>query len=301
MRVVIVTGTAPHHKNLCAKIAQSYEVVGIIHPSEPNNSKWHGLKRYASRDELLLGIHHALGKVIGKRRGTHRSEPGTTDAQNGAKEYLHIAESLIHSSCDVNATETHALLQRLRPDVTVCLGGPIYPKAFLRCSPIMLNFHSGISPIYNGAASTHFAFANGHPHLCGGTLMVMGAGVDNGSILGHYFPAIEPGDTPEILFQKTADGAVGMYDRLLCGLRQEPRQLISIPQPRPLFYTRGIELGWYHDAMIARHQRRNLIARFSRPEKVVEYWQAPDRSTALQIYRETIDALLWGQFSPANS
>ena len=55
----------------------------------------------------------------------------------------------------------------------------------------MLNFHSGVSPLYNGSATILFAFANGHVHLCGGTLMTMSPVVDGGDVLAHFLPAIE--------------------------------------------------------------------------------------------------------------
>ena len=158
----------------------------------------------------------------------------------------------------------------------------------------MLNFHSGISPIYNGAASIYYAFANGHVHLCGGTLMVMNAAVDGGGILGHYLPAIKEGDTPQTLFDRTVDGAVGMYSRVIESVSKHQRLLPSVPQPPPLFYTRGPEYGWHHKAMIAARCRANLAGRKVRPEKIIEYWRAPDAAAAAAACRQTIDALLWG-------
>ena len=210
------------------------------------------------------------------------------------KEYDDLPAPLIHPSCDVESPEAYALLRALRPDVTVCLGGPVYPQAFIDCSPLTLNFHSGIAPLYNGSASIQFAFAHGHPHLCGGTLMVMNAGVDNGRMLGHYLPAIHPGDTPDTLFRKTVYGAVVTYHRLLESLTAESRRLPAIPQPKPLFYTRGVELGWHHEIMIARNCRRGLAAQFARAEAVVEYWRADKPLAAQALYQETLNSLLWG-------
>ncbi|NJO34095.1 MAG: hypothetical protein HC869_14095 [Rhodospirillales bacterium] len=100
--------------------------------------------------------------------------------------------------------------------------------------PLILNFHSGISPIYNGSSTISFAFANGHPHLCGGTLMKMNAAVDGGEILAHYLPSVAAKDSPASLFMKTVGGAATLYERILdtcaAGL-----PLRSIPQPPPLF------------------------------------------------------------------
>jgi hypothetical protein len=122
----------------------------------------------------------------------------------------------------------------------------------------------------------------------------MGASVDGGSILGHYLPAIKEWDTPEVLFKRTVNGAVGMYDRVLESLAAQPRALVSVRQPQALFYTRGAEFGWHHRVMIASHCRANLAARHRRAEKIIEYWRAPDSAAAAFSYRQTIETLLWG-------
>jgi folate-dependent phosphoribosylglycinamide formyltransferase PurN len=300
MRVVIVTGQRPHHKNLCVKLARTQDVVGIIHPAMEVSSfrnvfrKW---LRQTKKNGIPLMLLAALRRLpAGGGSGAAKPDFPVADApdfKRAEQDYAALAQDLIHVSCDVHSPETHALLRSLRADVAVCLGGPIYPRQFIECCPLMLNFHSGVSPFYNGTSSIQFAFANGHLRLCGGTLMVISAGVDSGGIIGHFLPAIQSGDTPETLFQKTVSGAVGMYERLLESLGKQPRPLTPISQPRPLFYTLGIELGWHSKVMIGRQRRLNLAARSVRPERAVEYWRATDAAAASELYRETIDELLW--------
>jgi hypothetical protein len=304
LRVVIVTGKGPHQKNLCVKLARNHQVVGILHPQdEPGglSASFKKLRRQLKREGFGTVLLHALkglpAGAISNHNPTAADIPGFTQP---VEDYDRLDRALIHSSCNVKSPDAQALLRSLRPDVTVCLGGPVYPKAFIEASPLMLNFHSGISPIYNGTASIQFAFANGHPHLCGGTLMVMNAAVDGGGILGHYLPAIQEGDTPERLFRRTVNGAVGMYDRVLENLAAKPGPLLSLPQPQPLFYTRGAELGWHHRVMIAARCRANLPARQQRKEKIIEYWRASDAAAAASAYRQTIDGLLWGGPMPNN-
>jgi methionyl-tRNA formyltransferase len=304
LRVVIVTGKGPHQKNLCVKLAENHEVVGIVHPKdEPAglSASFKKLRRQLKREGFSTVLLHALkGLPVGRAPKHNGSASELPDFKQSVEDYNRLDRSLIFSSCDVKSPEAHALLRSLRPDVTVCLGGPVYPKAFIEASPLMLNFHSGVSPIYNGTASIEFAFANGHLHLCGGTLMVMNAAVDGGGILGHYLPAIHEGDTPEGLFRRTVNGAVGMYDRLLENLAGHPGRLLSLPQPQPLFYTRGAELGWHHRVMIAARCRANLPARQKRNEKIIEYWRASDAAAAAAAYRQTIETLLWGGTMPNN-
>ena len=119
-----------------------------------------------------------------------------------------------------------------------CLGGPIYRPPLVAAVPLMLNFHSGVSPLYNGASTVAFAYANGHLRLCGGTLMTLSRRVNGGDILAHVLPAIEPGDTPGTLFARTVAGGIEAYLRALRDLARG-EQLTGAPQDGRLFYVRS--------------------------------------------------------------
>lgn len=302
MRVVIITGTRPHHKNLCAAIATEHEVVGVIHPAGKRLSMWNRLNRLSRRVRShgwpIVALHFlGAGASISKPRDCGYLDE--TRFAEGLEAYDTISGHLIHSSCDVASSTTSDLVRALKPDVTLCLGGPVYPQSLIEASPLTLNFHGGISPIYNGNASIRFAFANGHPHLCGGTLMVMGTRIDGGRILAHFIPAIESGDSPESLYAKVVAAAPRMYLNVISHIASGG-QLASVPQPRPLFYTRGLEMGWFHRAMIARHLRTDLAAQHERAEKLVEYWRESDAKTAHRLYAATISSLLWNGSSQQN-
>jgi methionyl-tRNA formyltransferase len=198
------------------------------------------------------------------------------DFSEGVAAYEAIPKSLIHLDCDVRDKNVHDELRLLQPDVAICLGGPVYPKGFIDAFPLTLNFHSGISPFYNGTASIQFAFANGHLRLCGGTLMTMSAAIDGGQVLGHYLPAIEEGDTPTALFSKTVQGAAQMYTQILKFLQAGKGGIQSISQPAPLFYTTNFQMGWYHRAMTVRNLQAGVPAGLQRPESIIEYWREKD-------------------------
>jgi len=298
MRVVIVTGTEPHHKSLCTEISKAFNVVGIMHPASTPRPVVRGRRfvRQAKTDGWPLAIMHVLGKLASRSR---TCVDGLTGASlraafsGGTAGYQDIPRSLIHSSCDVHDPRSWDLLRSLRPNVTLCLGGPLYPKQFIDASPLMLNYHSGVSPIYNGSDTIRFAFANGHPHLCGGTLMIMSPDVDGGALLGHYLPAIDPGDSPESLFAKTVRGAAMMYRRLLQSVERGQPALHPIDQPKALFVTRGFQFGWYQSAMIERNLRADIAARFQRRETLLEYWREPDAEAAKAALHSTLHSLLW--------
>jgi hypothetical protein len=299
MRVVIITGSAPHHKHLCAEIMKVCPLAGIIHPAEPRSSatlRFQRLVRQAKTYGWSVVALHVLGKIT-SRTGNHKlgGRIQQVDFSEGVAAYDRIPGSLIHNGCDVRLPGSADLLCSLQPDLSLFLGGPVYPKAFIEASPLSLNFHSGISPIYNGTASIKFAFANGHPHLCGGTLMVMAAAIDGGGILGHYLPAIQAGDSPESLFEKTVRGAAVMYTKLLEHLQTGKSPLQQIQQTPPLFYTRDFDFNWHHSRMIARNLQQDLPARYARDKAVVEYWREPTDTAANNLYQATLDRLLWGR------
>jgi hypothetical protein len=297
MKVAIITGTRPHHKYLCGALYRAFEVVGIIHPFEKSAGKMDLIRRFERRRQtqgFALASFHVLAKFFPAPQETQKNQP---EFLQGSREiYENIDPSVIHYDVDVRQSGAHELLRRLKPDVTVCLGGPVYPAALINASPLTLNFHSGISPLYNGTGSIQFAFANGHPHLCGGTLMVMNDRVDGGGILGHFLPSIAAGDSPASLFTKTVAGAAQMYIRVLDHLAKNPSACLpSIAQPAPLFYTRGLDFSWYHNLLISYNMRLDVSASRQRDEAIVEYWTASDNARASELYQRTLDRLLWAK------
>jgi methionyl-tRNA formyltransferase len=277
-------------------------VAGIIHPLEPRpraTLRIRRLIRQAKSHGWAAVALHVLGKTTARTKAHKRGgQMRPVDFSAGVVAYDRIPSSLIHTDCDVRQSGSADLLRSLQPDLSLFLGGPVYPKAFIEAAPLSLNFHSGISPIYNGTASIKFAFANGHPHLCGGTLMVMGAEIDGGGILGHYLTAVQSGDSPDSLFDKTVRGAAPMYARLLEHLQAGNRPMQQIPQAAPLFYTRDFDFDWHHSQMIAKNLRNDLPARHEREETMVEYWREPTEEAAHNLYRATLDRLLWESARP---
>ena len=177
----------------------------------------------------------------------------------------------------------------------VCLGGPIYPRSFIEACPLVLNYHSGYSPVYNGSSAIWFAFANGHPQLCGGTLMVMNTVIDGGNILAHYLPAISPTDDPFSLFYKTTVASAILYDRFLSYLQRLGPSFAKAPQCDPLFYCRSRDWTILHAMRVRRNVRQQICSRFIRDESFVEYWREPSDAAAVAAVQRTTTRLMWGQ------
>ncbi len=237
--------------------------------------------------------------TIGRRRLEKELKRQQSQAIAAMQPAVDAYASTLKDACqhisEFGAASTLQLLGRLSPDVVICLGGVPYPRSFIEACPLVLNYHSGFSPVYNGTSAIWFAFANGHPQWSGGTLMVMSTVIDGGDILTHYLPAISPTDDPFTLFQKTALGSAIAYDRFLSDLKSSGRSFAKAPQPNPLFYCRSRDWTPVHTARVRRNVKRQLCSGFTREESLVEYWREPSDAAAVAAVQRTTSRLMWGQ------
>jgi Formyl transferase len=103
----------------------------------------------------------------------------------------------------VNAPETVALLQDLRPAVVVVNGTRIIASSVLDSldCPI-INIHTGITPQYRGVHGGYWAIAEGHPELVGTTVHLVDPGIDTGTVLARAY------------FQPTPEDSIATYPYL---------------------------------------------------------------------------------------
>jgi hypothetical protein len=123
--------------------------------------------------------------------------------------------------------------------------------------------------------------------------MKMSSVIDGGAILAHYLPSVDAGDGPASLFMKTVGGAATLYERFLgaYSVGSPPR---CIPQAPPLFYYRHLQWSLYQTQLVNYYLKTRLAQKHLRAEQIVEYWNTSTDSEARDLYRRTIDGLLWG-------
>jgi hypothetical protein len=297
VRIVIFTPEQQaHSKYFCAYLGQRHQLVRVIHPA-PARSDFRARMRRARKALAQSGGTHSLLRAlatlprVGWDGATAFSEAESRFFPGVAAEYRDLVAPVATRVLDVNDESTQRLVREAAADIVLCLGGPIYRKPLIKTCQTMINFHSGVSPVYNGASTIMFACANGHFHLCGGTLMTMSSTVDGGDILAHYLPAIEPEDTPATLFMKTVRGAAEAADSFLTHV-ELTRTFARCPQPSPFFYYTSGDWTLHYSRQLRRHLARGSAARAARPAELVEYYRsASDREACTQM-RETIDRLL---------
>jgi len=294
MRVLIITGKDLMHKYLCAQIAAKYQVVGIFHPLDPPRSlrgKIRSLRGKLRKHGAGATILNKLSTAPFLRLGWNRAENVRraerrffADAQIA---YDSKARHLARDIADINSQESVRLLSELRSDVVICLGGPIYRAPLIAASKLVLNYHTGVSPIYNGAGTVFWTFANKHIHLAGGTLMLMNTVIDGGDILAHYLCPIEPDDDPGTLLMKAVMGGARVYDNFLQHLSQAGHY-VGVPQTRSFFNYKSAEWMICQDVATQRNVDRRLCQEFTRAEEVIEYWRLASAQAARQALRDNI-------------
>lgn len=290
MRVVIVTDKDLMHKYLCVRIADQHDVVAVLHPWGAGRTA-KGRLRSLADDVRKHGAPALILQKLSPRLGWNRRE-GLGRAQRRAfadvaAAYDKRVAPLARDVEDINAPEAIHALSGLKADVVICLGGPIYRAPLIKAANLMLNYHTGISPIYNGAGTIFWTFANKHVHLAGGTLMVMNEVVDGGDILAHYLCPIEADDDPGTLFAKAIVGGTKLYDRFLGHLSQGG-PYVGIPQTGSFFNYRGFEWTVGQTLAVQRNIDQGLCRRFERAEEIIEYWRLGTEQAARQALKDNI-------------
>ncbi|CCN70629.1 formyltransferase family protein [Vibrio nigripulchritudo] len=302
MRIAIVTGNRPHTVYLCKELGKKYNVEAVFHYEdghllqktdlEKSNKKRKLCERFGSEYVELHYRAFESGEVLPIELQHGYEE---ADAEYiSSMDYGDISEDKIHVMKDINSDETISMIRAIAPDVLICHGGPHYSNDLLESAPIVLNYHSGISPLYNGTDSHMFAFANGHPHMSGGTLMLMNNKIDGGDILGHYLPSIEPGDWPGRLFTKGILGSFILYDRFLSYLSKSPT-FSSVQQPSsPLFYYRRINWSLFHLHQVRLNVLNDICSKYVRDEEIIEYWSCASKTEAADLLEKRVYKLMLG-------
>jgi hypothetical protein len=279
------------NKFIALEIARHHNLVGLLHPLSPNDRKKSRLRR-AREKVKSRGLPHFILEQASKRIGWDETRAFANAQAKFFPNYNGAALSTpVHRITDINGPEGIDLIKSMNVDAVMCHGGPIYREALMRSVPLMLNFHTGISPLYNGASTILFAFANGHPHLCGGTLMTMNPAVDGGDILAHVLPSIEKDDDPATLFFKSTIGAANLFRRALSHV-EKTGKYTALPQSPPLFYFRSSDWTVYQSLRISSLLKKGIPGRYLRAEEQIEYYCQPTKEAARHLFVSKILGLL---------
>ena len=220
---------------------------------------------------LLKTASKLFNKLSHQSNARQHAAAGSHFFSDAVSQYSKLDKSIIHRVPSVNSEESIDLLRKNEIDVICCLGGEIIEEEFIKGAGVAcLNIHSGLSPFYNGSASSAWAVAEGRPNFAGVTLMHMNEKIDGGKVIAHHLPSIEEGDTAASLFMKGIIGAVDMLDSAISAL--ESNDLFSgIPQERSFKYTVGMDWNIYQDLKLKRFEKSGGMKAYTRKAKTIFY------------------------------
>lgn len=296
--IVLATGKEPHHKYWAFQLYENHHVVAILHPNPGSNkgkiSKINEKVRYNLKYGYTWLFLKLLGQIYNKFSKASRKQEGkkyeTIFFQNYLSKYDEIPREIIHNIKSVNDKETIELVNNLDVDVICVLGGDLAKKDFIESAKIAsLNFHSGISPFYNGNGTNYWAVSDFRPNFVGGTLMYITERIDGGPIISHYLPPIEEDDHAGSLFMKNIIGAVKLYNNALDSI-YKGKKPIGIKQQRSSRYLRAMDWTICQDLRLTYFHKNKMMKNFVRDEHIINYYDGPEGNS--HIFEKTLEVIL---------
>ncbi len=199
-RIVLLTGDELRHRYAAARVAASFNLVGIVSETkmpamvaEPEATVDRSVveKHFAERNEAEWRL---LGREV--------AFPG--------------AAVLRVPSGAINTPEICEWVTRREPDYVVLFGTGIVRAPLLdRFAGRMINIHLGLSPYYRGSATNFWPLVEGEPECVGATIHLAVAAVDAGGILAQVRPNAERTDRAHELGTKTLIAALDALPRVV--------------------------------------------------------------------------------------
>jgi hypothetical protein len=275
MKVCLVTNKGAHHYYWINELAQHVELSQIVLvdiESKKQKKIKRGYKQFGFK-WLLLKISSTVFGKLNKKYGMDTSSADFFQFTN--KKIQALRNQFAPQITECTTINDEHVIQRIKeskPDLVCFLGGDIAKKKFFEQINVpVLNFHSGISPLYNGSATTFNAIMNGTPNLCGGTLMLMNEKIDGGKMLAHYLTPIEENETGGTLFNKGIIGCVKLYTDFFRFYEQN-KAFNSINQGSPLLYFKSNDWTIWEDLKYRSYIQKNIFKKYIRKESVFTYY-----------------------------
>jgi folate-dependent phosphoribosylglycinamide formyltransferase PurN len=265
-RILVLTGKNTHHKYFINELSKVGEIVGVIIEEKEKRFNVKKIKRFG----LLWTLSKLLSKFFSKIHKIH--EPvSSLNKESIIKTFMQFEKKIITVK-DINSKFSLEKIKRLKPDYICSLGGGLIKEQGISIAKkCALNFHSGISPFYNGADINSKVFESRNLNYIGGTLMIMKAKIDGGMILSHYLPSIEVYDTPNSLFFKGIIGGVELYKEFI-QYNEINNEYKSINQNKAMHYYLGYDHNIMTDIIVRYFLKKGMVKKFIRESEKIDYY-----------------------------
>lgn len=295
MKIALVTNKNLHHKYWAYEMSIRHDVKMIIHPNKKTNL----IESFRKKSFMKYGFFYFLMKILSLlyNKIIRQSMSQQLDLyeklffENYSDKYNEIPKEIIHEVETVNEREIVNLVKAKEIDIICFLGGDLAKEDFINASKVAsLNYHSGISPYYNGNKTIFHAVSDNRPNFAGGTLMYISTRVDGGGILSHFFPRIQSSDNAASLFMKGIKGAVILYSEFIEYI-QDHELPNGVVQEKSFKYVRNIDWNIINDLKLKKYSKNGIGKFHWRNEKVLSYFNL-DKRDIVKIYSTSLNTIL---------
>lgn len=190
-RIVVATEGGPHVWGIVNALTAAFGPVTVV--LETPTRKWPFLKARARRLGWIQAAGHLGTMLVIRALKMLRPDATTT---RGDLDLSPPAEEQIIRVASVNDPAFTEALAKLYAGVVLLVGCRMLTDRTLHAiaCPI-LNYHSGITPLYRGTNGGYWALADGDADNFGTTVHLVDKGVDTGAVLFQARGKPQPGDT----------------------------------------------------------------------------------------------------------
>jgi folate-dependent phosphoribosylglycinamide formyltransferase PurN len=175
MRALILTSNSLRHKYFANKIAEKFNLKGIISEKKSN------YYIEAKEKSLFVKNHFAL----------------LTESEEYFFSEFHKFPDvpiLRLNKKEINSDQSIQWAKKINPEIVFLFGTVILSNLWLNQFPVIINTHLGLSPFYKGSATLFWPFFNDEISCVGATIHLAEKNVDAGPILKRIKPDLEVGD-----------------------------------------------------------------------------------------------------------
>ncbi|MBI64670.1 MAG: hypothetical protein CMG64_00010 [Candidatus Marinimicrobia bacterium] len=275
MNIALVTNNKLHHKYWASQLyANNTDKVKLI--LIPDGEQSNFIKKTKEKKLLYYGYYYFLIKLKSILYNYFSKQSLINKISIAEKNYFlehkinyeSIPNDIIYNIKSVNCEFAINLIKKNKIDVVFFLGGDIARSSFINSVKICLNYHSGLSPFYNGNKTIFHAVSDFRPNFSGGTLMKMNERIDGGEILMHFFPSIRDDDRAEDLFMKSIIGSIKLYQTFI---DMNTYNVDGIIQKKSFKYVRNIDWNFINDLKLISFYNHKRMQLYNRNSTVINY------------------------------
>jgi folate-dependent phosphoribosylglycinamide formyltransferase PurN len=298
MKIAIVTNKNLHHKYFASKLFNGCDVKLVIHPKPSKRlnviERIKIKKLYKYGLLLLIAKYMSIGYNLINSGSMMKSLKRKEEVyfSEYVKEYNKIPSQCIHELNTVNSQEAVELVKSYDIDIIVFLGGDIAKKDFINSAKVCsLNYHSGVSPFYNGNKTIFHAVSDFRPNFAGGTLMYITEKIDGGRIISQYLPEIKEDDSAADIFMRNIEGAVQLYLDFFKHLDLTDKIPEGVKQNKSMKNLFNRDWNINNDLRLAYFEKSKRMKHYCRNSKIIKYYNlgCNDRE---QLYSNTLSTIL---------